>query len=265
MPVRRFRTKQGRRFTNRMTRRGGRNRFRTRTSKINANKEMIKFMPMGSQVPVPQRYRCKFVTSVQFNMIVGAGGAASGIIPVKMNSIFHPWANSGLGANPYANFGPQAVGTLQPSGYASLINANLYKRWRVYSSAIELKFNPSAQADTLIVAVTPSDNPAIPTSSAQAQQQPYCKFRIQQSNQIGVVKNYITQHKLVGATKRAIEDDLSGNFQGNAGGDPADVLYWVINWSTVDTLANTTPIICEIKLTYYCELFGDFGAALLET
>lgn len=236
---------------------------RKRNTKYFANKGMISYMAPLQQ-PMPPRYRCKFSIGAQFN-VDPAQNVASGSFRVDMNNIREPFSPSGLDAVPYANFAPGTAATLNPANYSALVNAQLYQKYRVYSSKMILKVIPSAQADTVMVTVVPALSTTGPTSTGTALAQPFCKSRLFQSSQIGVISNYIAQHTLAGTTRRAIEDDLSNRYMGRYTNDTIEQFYWFVNWNTVDAINLSTPLIFEVKMEYYCELFSDVSAQTTQT
>lgn len=238
-------------------------RNRLRKSKYFANKGMISYMAPLQQ-PMPPRYRCKFSIGAQFN-VDPAASVASGAFVVDMNNIRLPFATSGLDAAPYANFAPSTAATLNPANYSALVNAELYQKYRVYSSKMILKVIPSAQSDTVMVTVVPALSTLGPSSTGTALAQPFCKSRLFQASQIGVISNYIAQHTLAGTTRRAIEDDLSNRYMGRYTNDTIEIFNWFVNWNTVDGVNLTTPLIFEVKMEYYCELFSDVSAQTIQT
>lgn len=235
-------------------------------NKTRATREMITFMS-PKQMPYPQRYRTKFTTSVQGNLATTGAAKINGQFFVRLNNPSQPFNDSQLDGtvNVYANFLP-ATATLQPAGLTSMFNTNQYQKMRVYSSRIEVNFIPLAISDPINVTITPSLNNATPALASSALEQPYtkqCVFDASRSR--SKLSNYITQHTLIGCTKRAVEDDLSDKFTVTTGSTPGIPLYWVVNWSMVDNVAFSANILVVIKVIHYVEMFANYDAAMPET
>lgn len=230
-------------------------------NKTFATREMITYMS-PQQMPYPQRYRTKFTTAVQFNI---TAAQQAGQIPIRLNSCNLPFGSSGLGAAPYANALP-SVATLQPAGFTAMFTTSQYQKCRVYASSIEINFAALSQSDPMMVTITPSVSGNNPTLTSIALEQPYTKHYLFTANRSrSVLRNYMTAHRLVGATQRAIEDDLSGNHYFSNGGQPGIPTYWVVNWNVVDAANSSSVVICEIKVIHYVELFSNYDAIMAET
>lgn len=225
------------------------------------NKELITYLA-PSQMPFPPRYRTKFVTEFMGSNAAG-NYAANARYFISLNSCYLPMNSGG-----WPNTLP-AIATLAPTGYSSILNANLYQSARVYGSKVEIEFLPQALTDTLLVTLTPSQTSSNPASAAVAQQQPYTKKMFFSSSKTNgknnKLVNYITQHKFLGVSKRAIEDDLSGNYIQAYDAEPVNRLFWVINVITPDVTVTVAPVEFRVKVTYYVECFGATTATLLET
>lgn len=235
----------------------------SRKRKYSASNKLVTYMPKG-QLPIPPRYRCKLACNAQF-AIDSSAMVNDGAFQIVMNSVNLPYTVSGLGSTPYVGFSPQTPITLQPTGYSQLANAITYNRFRVYASKIMMKFIPSALSDTIMVTLTPSSNSLIPLTTGDALSQPYTRSKLFQANQNGIIKSYLTQHKFVGTTKSAMEDDLSGQYISNFAGTPATPIYWVVNWNTVDGSDLATPVVVDIQLDYYVELFANNSSQMVDT
>lgn len=221
-----------------------------KNKKINSSKELITYMA-PRQMPFPPRYRCKFTTAIYGDI---TGAVASGQYAVNLNSIYQPFAGGSWAA------ALPAIGTLQPSGFSSMLNANFYRAFRVYGSKIVLEMLPQALTDTVEAVLTPSINGVAPANTATAMSQPYsksCFFSSSKENngKKGVLSNYITMHRLFGVSKRAIEDDLSGNYIGAYNADPAVLTQWFLTWATPDAVNISSHVQYRVIITHYCELF----------
>lgn len=227
---------------------------------FSASPTLVTYMSKG-QSPFPRRYRTIFHSSI-YGFV--AAGSTSGHFTVNMNSAYLPWAG---GAWPNAL---PAIATLQPAGYSSVVNGTLYQNVRVYGSKLSVEFLPQALTDTVQVTLTPAVSAAVPTSVATAMAQPYTKQLLMSSSKMNsrngsFISNYMSQSKLLGVNKKAIEFDLSGNYTHTYNGDPANLFYWVVNLTTPDAVALATNLEYRVKLNIYCELYNDSAAILPQT
>lgn len=249
--MRKYLKKSHKKFTRKFAKKGAH-----LNKKMTASKDLIVYMS-PQQMPFPPRYRTKLQCDLQG--YVTSATAASGNFYFLMNSIYLPAASGG-----FPNSSP-AIASLLPTGYSSLLNAHLYQRFRVFASKITVQVVPSAQADTVNFTITPSNAAGTPSVTYTAMAQPYTTSRLCQSNQKSFVKNFITQHKLEGVPKKAIEDDLSGNYEGSYATQVNQPRYWNCNWSTVDAVNTTTPLLFVVRLEYFVEMWSDTTGTLLES
>lgn len=232
--------------------------FKKKGRKFKANPGTVTFMS-NSLIPVPPRYRCKFTCSI-YGAI--ASGAATGLYQISLNAMQLPFNTT----SPMPGALP-AVATLNPTGLSQLFNLMMYTQYRVYGSSIKLEVFPQALGDTVEFTITPSFDITAPPSTQIAMAQPYTKTLLVGAGKgKSYISNYITQHRLVGCSKRAIEDDLSGVYQDSI--FPASAIqypaYWILNWSTPDTANLNQSVNYKCTMTYYVELFGQNVAALTE-
>jgi len=171
-----------------------------------------------------------------------------------MNGIDEPLNLAGSGYNDLPNPLGVTLATAQCIGYSEL--KAIYNNWRVYGSKISVTLTPQALTDTVQLAVLPSYNSIISESLATVQQQPFAKsMQVSSSRGSGrPLTNFITQHKLAGVRRQAIEDDLSGKFAANPG-NPSVTATWNIFWETPDGVNLATNCTYNVKLTYFVEWF----------
>lgn len=134
----------------------------------------------------------------------------------------------------------------------------MWSNCRVYGSKCSVVLTPQALADTVQVALIPSYADLTSASLADVQMNPFAK-NITYSSSRGSgrpLTNFITQHKLLGVRRQAIEDDLSGKFAADGNGaDPQNVAFWNIFWETPDAANLTQDVTYNVKMTYFVELF----------
>lgn len=227
---------------------------------FSASPTLVTYMSNG-QSPFPRRYRTKFNASIYGYV---AAGSTSGHFSVNLNSAYLPFA-----AGSWPNALP-AIATLQPAGYSSVVNQTLYQNVRVYGSKLLVEFLPQALTDTVQVTLTPSVSAATPTSVANAMAQPYNKQLLMSSSKMNsrtgsFISNYMSQSKLLGVNKKAIEYDLSGAYTHLYNADPTNTFSWVVNLTTPDAVALATNLEYRVKLVIYCELYNDSAAILPQT
>lgn len=227
------------------------------SKKVFANRNVVSYM-VPRQMPFPPRFRTTF-TAGFYGFIGSAANLATGQYFAKLNSAFLPFTGGGW-LNPSA-----ALTGIIPAGYSSLCVTQLYTKIRVYASTIEIEFLPQALTDTVLCTVTPSAVTTLPANTNDAIDQPYTKQLLMSSSKMNsrngsMIRNTISQHKFLGCTKRAIEDDLSGNYMHTYNGNPTVPFYWVVNWQTPDNVNIAVNLEYKVKMTYYVELFSDTNA-----
>lgn len=225
-------------------------------AKVNATYKMVSFYPSGTNSPLPPRYRCKFITNVYGYTSLGVGSGAYSFA-VKLNSPRLPMASGFLGTGiTWVNI---ATGTLNPTGLTTLLNANYYTRYRVYSSQCAIDLIPQSIQDSVVATVSPILNNVFATT-ADAIKQPFTKsydfVNARNPPSKYGLKNYITQHGFVGVRKQAIEDDLSQSYVGYYNADPQNLLLWNITMSTIDNTILNNALELRLRLVHYVELFG---------
>lgn len=247
---------------------------------VKASKELVTYMA-PQQLPLPPKYRTKF-TAKFFGSVPAAAGSASRTWLVNFNDPSLPFAYTGtgtFGASTNLFDAPSiANNTLNPTGFTTLWNTNMYQAARVYSSSIALEMIPSALADTVEAYIMPiSAIPAagfvVGTSNYMALSQPLTKSQIFSSSKTNNIKNkgqlvnYCSQHKLLGVSKRAIEDDLSGNYEidlANNTPNPLVPTYWQLGYDTLNKADLATFLDYRISVTYYVELYSLNVGQLLQ-
>jgi len=147
----------------------------------------------------------------------------------------------------------------------------LYSSFRVYGSKIQVEFSPQTPIDTIECTITPSESVGSPANVSVAMAQPLTKsafFNVYRDEGTGRSKNVLTnsctQHKLLGVTKSAIENDLSGNYEGSALANPIKLQYWIINIATPSQVILTQPIEYRVSMTYHVELWSDNSGNLVQ-
>jgi len=172
-----------------------------------------------------------------------------------------------FGGGTWSNALP-SIATLQPAGFASFMNVNFYRRFRVYGSKITIEFLPQALTDTVQVVITPAISGVAPVNTANAMSQPFSKSSMfsssKQNIKNGNLSNYMTIHKLLGVSKSAVENDLSGQLNGLYNADPALLYNWYVTFATPDNAVTAQPLEYRCTVTWYVEMFQPAYANFLE-
>lgn len=227
-----------------------------------ASKELIIYKA-PQQSPFPARFRTVF-TSYITGSILAADAIAAGRYYVSLNGPQLPWSGGG-----WPHVLTSNLTTLNPLGYSTMLNANMYLAGRCYASSISVEFLPQALTDTIECTVTPSYANGTPATVDVAMASPFTKqqfFSSSKSNSknSGPIKNYQTVHRQLGVSKRAVEDDLSGQLNFAVNGDPTRQFYWVVNWAAPDAANLAAACEYRCKVRYYVEMFNQ-TPSLLQT
>lgn len=248
-----------------------------------ASNTMVSYINNKLMLPFPQRYRTKIHQSLQGYWSAGYANnydatnptvSVQQFITVRHNGIYRPFNNLSnqniiSGSAPTAFFLDQTANpytTDSPIGYGAL--SAIYQAYRVYSCAIKVCIEPESIVDTMNVAVIPSfENNFYTTSANQSltalAQMPFARSKVIQCNTgDNTIKTHITQHKLLGVKYRAIEDDLSGQYESFTAANPQQAAYYNIAFST----QNGQPLVnrCgwKIDCTWYVEFYEPQSLAI---
>jgi hypothetical protein len=201
--------------------------------------------------PFPQRWRTVLTTAIRGNIPAGTGPV---LRYVRLNSCNTPFASASWpGALP-------AIGTLNPTGFTKLCNANFYQNFRVHASRIKIEVAPVADIDVMVTTVTPSLLISTPADTASAQAQQFTVTKIIQRGQPSrdsTLTNKISCATLLGVTERAITDDLSFNNTGSYAQNPLVVSYWIVNMVREDGAVTNSNIGYRVLVEHDVEFWGD--------
>lgn len=247
-------------------RRRGIRRRRGNTGRGTSRPGMVLYKSF-QQMPFPRVFQTKFKTIVQGYIKAGVD-ASNATLQFKLNSPYLPFdqgAATGLANTTYyAGVAPNNR-TVQPAGWSSLMNANLYNNYRVIGCKIRITMNNQALGDNGLVCTIIPTFLTTPANVGVALSQPYCKKMLLSEAKTNILSNYMTQHKLLGIQKRAIEFDLSGKYFGFYNAAPGAPMYWAIIFSNNDGSVTTSPVPFEIELTHYTKCWTANTGGLIET
>lgn len=219
-------------------------------------------------IPFPSRYRCRLETNIYGYIPASTSPGLAGVTyTCLLNQAFTPYNSTSL----FPNSAP-SVGTVQPTGYSSLANANLYQKIRVLSSRIKVEFLPESLLDTIQVVVVPSVG-APGRNVSDWLNQPFAKSGLMSASKDdhnsrrggSELVHSMTQHKLLGVAPRAIMDDLSNNYTHGYTATVPTKMYWQVGWTTPDLGATTANIKYRIILEHYVEMYDPFIGVTLDT
>lgn len=219
-------------------------------------------------IPFPSRYRCRLETNIYgYIPAATAPGSAGVTYTALLNQAYQPYNSTSIppNSNPVAN-------TVNPTGYSSFANANLYTNVRVLSSRIKVEFLPESLLDTIQVVLVPTVG-APGRNVSDWINQPFAVQGLMSSSKDdhnsrrggSELISSMTQHKLLGVSPRAIMDDLSGNYIHVYNSSTPVPMFWQIGWTTPDGSATVANIKYRFILEHYVEMFDPFVGATLDT
>ena len=213
--------------------------------------------------PFPSRFVTKMHTSIYGNI---PAGVSSGQYFIQINACRLPFDSGG-----WLNARPNIV-TLQPTGYSSICNANLYQYYRVNSASVKCEFIPQSLTDTVIGTLTPSGVVNALVGTAQAMTMPWTKkgnFASNKANTNGkygnAIVNTIKMHDFFGVNKMIYDNELGANYTAQYNAKPAKTAFMVLNWATPDAVATVTALEYRIDLTQYVTFFENISGNLFQT
>jgi len=235
--------------------------FKKKAHNMSASTNLIKFMPKASNQVLPSRYMTKF-TAVSYGFM--SPGANSGDLRFnfEMNTPLLPFQNTVFVNGGTWTYNNITMATYQPPGFSTLLNANTYRSYRCLASSIEVEVDVQSVADSVTVAVTPSNSTAVPATVGAALSQRYTKSKTVISGNNRSVKHFMPIYKFEGVRKQAIEDDLSGNFTSAYNAVPGKLYYWIVNVETGDNAVLNSALIIRFKIVYYTECFDQTNSTL---
>jgi len=223
------------------------------------SRNVIKYS-VRNKLPLPPRFKTKFT---MFGKLVLASGFTNANGAISANELTAPFNNTFMGM--WSNVNP-AFATNQPTAMTTLLNANCYENYRVYASSIKLKIPQIAALDCCEVLTIPVTDINLTASEfRKLAQQPYSKWITTTNARQNFVKNYMTTHKIYGTTARAVQDDVSTNFQGNLGQAPFKTWFWYVFVQSSDLQNTTNDIVLDVQIDYYVELWNLQTGLLVET
>lgn len=181
---------------------------------------------------------------------------------VKLNAPYLPFRPGGSSAFPSFTFlGPATEATLQPTGYSTLVSANLYQNYKVRKSSISLKWNGSNSGNNVTVTVVPALNIASFSSIYNARTAPFAKqgsFSVSKPNTNcgadGWFHHSIEPLRLYGASRAEAKADLFID-SGAYNLDPSVTQWWFIWFQSNDLdVSSTTASLLQVRVRYEVEL-----------
>lgn len=249
MPSKSYRRK---RTTKRRTYRRKRRFFK---KKFIANRSMIKYIAGPGQF-VPPRLRTKFNCSAK---VILASGMTTTDGAIYANVLTTPLNNSYQAM--WVNAIPSHL-LVSPVGARSLLNANLYRDYRVYGckmSVTALAEDPTDSCEFIIIPVTETAASGVSLLSIQElRSEPFAKYGMLTNARPYRASGYMTTSRIYGVAKKAIEYDVSGSFIGNyvAPTVPTNKWYWWVFTQTSDLGPTVGDVSIVVNMTFYAELFN---------
>ena len=213
--------------------------------------------------PFPSRFITKMHTSIYGSI---PSGQTNGQFFIQMNACFKPFDSGGwLNARP-------TIATLNPTGYSSICNANMYQYYRVNSASVKCEVIPQSVSDSVIVTLTPSGVVNALVGTAQAMTMPWTKkgnFSANKNNTNtkygNAIVNTIKMHDFFGVNKMIYDNELGANYTATYNFKPAKTAFMVMNWATPDNAVTTVALEYRIDLTQYVTFFENISGNLFQT
>lgn len=250
-------------------------RRKSKATGNNVTATTVTFMskPINQLGPLPQKYRTRFFCTAKGD-ITTAIGATSFQLNTRLNCLVLPFSISNLA---WPGLSP-ASGSLDPTGFSTLINLNAYTRVRVIKSYISIMFDSLATTDVVLCTITPTPQTAAtfptlpnnPLTTSQAIGMTNTRSKqwtpFSQPTQKSVWLNHsCTQAACIGVPQKAIDYDLSGQYTHFYNQAPATPLYWNINIQNMALANFTGSLPYMVKLMWDVELYNNDWATSPES
>lgn len=232
--------------------------------KLPSNAKMLTYI---ASAPLPPRFMTLFTYANTGIMPANTTNADKWVC--KMNDPVFPFIKNGTFG--YSGFyGPvKALNTLEPSGLAALMNTSMYKYFRVNWSSISVRFIPQDTGDSVAVCIIPFNSlttlPATLTYDWAEQQQGAVTKIFTNSNCTQWLSNKGTVSYVTGVDPKAIEYDLSNQYNGSFAASPVALCYWYVFYKTFSAVQNIAQIGIECKGNYLTELWNFANMNMPET
>jgi len=229
-----------------------------RSSAVSGGSRVISFSPSKNMFPLPLRLRTYFRTAIHGYYDSGAVGYRNNI---HFNRLLSPFDVS---SNPMPNIVGFPV-TVNPTGYLTIVNVNLYQYVRVIGCSIKMTIRPEALSDSCGLSITGTRVLDTPDSFKQAQAFPNTRKSVFASSvtpsgdatKRSELKLSLSQAQLLSTKEKAIEYDLSRNYTHGYNGNPNIPNYFCINMESLDGQALSREVPYSIELTHHVELWTD--------
>lgn len=227
-----------------------RNLKKTRFSSKN---QVVRYNPRGENRILPPEYNARLETQL-YGKIAAGGAGGDYSWSFAFNNCYQPWnyANTGLVVDP--NF---ASATLNPVNFATLCNVNVYQKYKVYASAIDIQLIPSDPSDVMICSVCPLHT-ALGVPAQPMINQRFTRRMVFSSNKglMSSLKHYMPIHTLIGQPRSSIDNDISGQYVGSYNAKSTTQHLWNVAIETMSNNALVDVCFVIIKLTYYVSFQG---------
>lgn len=211
----------------------------------------------------PSEWFGKIVTRVKMSLAAAtpAPWTASGglLVYVNANSCIQPFQNiTATGITYLTGYSSATV----PVGFSKLCNANMYFRYQVTAFNLQVRADPAALGDSVLVAVTPSGGATVPANYAASEGQFMTKNKLFQSSrgQNNKLSCFVDISKYYGVDKKIFNNDAENSWSSSYNAAPANIVTAVCNLQMSDNLPPSVVMPFEMQLTQYIRFF-DFSAA----
>lgn len=233
-----------------------------------------------SMLPSRLKTKCYMQFSGTFDTLTGP--TVGYAIAVKASSLLNPFdiqatTSNGL-LDPTGSFDQT---TDVPYGLSRLLNMTgtataPYDNYRVFASSIAVNMNPNDADDDFVVSVYPLDIvETLKATSATRMLDPVWfgqvpnrvgpkQININDTNRNRILKNYCTTSKILGITKRSVQDNDTTAANGNS--SPVAWWNWIISFRNLKNQNFQDKINIVIKVQYWIELFGvhELGQSIIK-
>jgi len=217
---------------------------------------MVLYRGPSAQAPLPPRYSTTFRAVFQGYIAVGA--AATNSYTLNLSTQTHPLAGFASLDVVLVDAGSSTFANYNCAGFSELCAAGaLYTKYRPYACKVRFAVLPQSTNDTQTWTFLPTANTGIslPTSSMQAQAQPFAKAHIYSSSNViadNIFEHTYHYHEHWGVSLQTFmtEDDFSSD-AGTAPLNNTQIKIYRADGGN-STMANACPVRGEF--TYYVSL-----------
>lgn len=210
---------------------------------------------------LPDAYFCKLRTRYQFSVAVaGFTGGATYQLILKLNDCFDPFSLFPATNITWMNAVNPVSGNYSAQDFTTLCNVKHYLNYKVCGAKLRMRCTPELLNDAIMVTSTAhttdsGTTPAHCTNALLNKNTVRANFGAALGGPNQQLTHYVKPYRILGIKKTDWINDYEA-WGGFYNASPTEIMYYTLNFATLDcaTLTNAMPM--EIELTQYVKFLA---------